>query len=401
MIRTLHAFVFIFILAGEAFALPLQSGNPGLSFPLALDLAAQSTDPAMSTVTQNSSGTMTVNEDNVFDNLVGNFIAPGGAIVARNSRIIVRGDGIWNSGSAHGVGVKGDALYTGNGAYERLIGMEGAVQVTGKGTLDVGQGALSYVPTVAAGATMKQFLGYSLDIGSNNGTITKWVDFYSPLLKPAGKGTIETKYSLLNDDPDKLIVTQGRILYGKPGVRSEIAPAARLAYRQGRYYYGVRPSPGNASFKLLKSNIWFAPFYVASQATFAKIGCWVTTPQAGGLVALAIYATNAGSPANAPLAVTSPLDASSAGDKEGTISVTLNPGVYMLAVSGNSDALAVSGYMENAALELFGASTPSEDNVEVYSARGTETSWPTSPRFSYSTPTGNGNAPKIWLRPSS
>jgi len=349
---------------------------------------------------QNNSGVNTVQQDNVTVDASGSYSAPGGAVVGRNCRISVNGNGSFGGGAIHAVGVKGDAFYSGAGEYQALIGAEGAVQITGSGVVNVLNGVLSYLASLVAGATVPLFRGYTVGVGSVARNVDTWIDYHSPLLAPSGGGTIGAKWGYVNDDPDKLCLTQGRFLYGSPGVRRELGPEAHLDYKAGRYYYGVMPSSVAAvSMAGLNTNMYFAPFYVHKRATFTKIGVKVVTGAASAFVAMAVYATNAGIPAYAPIVTSQPLDAATTGDKEDTISVTLNPGLYMLAVSSNNAAVAVERYTEYSALHLYGTSTSGGEDVIAYSGGANYNAWPTSPGLSFNTGSaGNGNAVKVWMR---
>jgi len=349
-------------------------------------------------VTQNMSGTNTVMQDNVSVDASAAGSLPGGAVVAHNCRATVNGSGAEAVGAIHAVGCKGDVFYTGSGQYQRLIGAEGAVQITGTGTVSDNVGVLGYMPSNSG--TMTRFYGFTTDAAQNTGTIGTWADYVSPLLAPSGGGTITTKYSLLNQDPNKLIWTQGRVLYGPTATQAELAPPPRVLQRTGRYYYGIQPSQVSANMNTLSTNMWYAPFYVSQQTTYTKIGCNVVTANASAAIKLAIYGSNLGQPANAPLATSVSLDASTTGDKEDTtLSVTLNPGFYFLAITSNDNTITVATYLENSALSIFGTSTSGGTDVTPYSAGANGmTAFPSSPALSYAALGGAGNAPKIWLR---
>jgi len=352
-------------------------------------------------VTQNMSGTNTVMQDNVSVDASAAGSLPGGAVVAHNCRSTVNGSGAEAVGAIHAVGCKGDVFYTGSGQYQRLIGAEGAVQITGTGTVSDNVGVLGYMPSNSG--TMTRAYMFTTDAAQNTGAIGTWADFVSPVLNPSGGGTITTKYSLLNQDPNKLIWTQGRVLYGPTATQAELAPPPRVLQRTGRYYYGVQPSQVSANMNTLSTNMWFAPFYVSQRTTYTKIGCNVVAANASAAIKLAIYASNLGQPANNPIASSVYLDASTSGDKEDTTiggaGVTLNPGFYYLAISSNDNTITVATYLENSALSIYGTSTSAGTDVQPYSAGANGmTTWPSSPALSYVAPSGAGNAPKIWLR---
>ena len=123
------------------------------------------------------------------------------------------------------------------------------------------------------------------------------------------------------------------------------APAWFPGYVSSRWYMmpGV-PAVTTAS-ALAANTIYFVAFPIYSPMTIKALGARINTASAGGNLQLAIYASLNGQPNGAPLASTSSISTTSAGNVSATLGspVTLNPGVYWAAVTADNSTVAMQG----------------------------------------------------------
>jgi hypothetical protein len=118
-----------------------------------------------------------------------------------------------------------------------------------------------------------------------------------------------------------------------------------------------------------------APFFVPATTTFDRIACNVTTQgTAAALVRLGVYNMAAGLPTTLELDA-GDVQADTPGQKEVTISLTLQRGWYGLAANRNENAIALRRGINSLNLGMNGTSTglivtnPS-DNMQFASAYG-------------------------------
>jgi hypothetical protein len=316
-----------------------------------------------------------------------------GSIVSRNADAVFVGPGNTGQGG-HVVGVKGRGIHSGTGTVGAIIGTEGSTNVTTTaGTADAAISILGYFEGNAG--TIGTYYAFVAGYGNNNtGTVTTWIDFSSPLVTG---GTIGAKYCLKNDDPNKYIFTLGPI---QNSTLQEIGPTVSPGVIRGRYYYGLDGSANAANpFSLLAANTWFAPFYVPERTTWTRLGFNVVTAAAGGLCQAALYISQSQQPASSPVVITPSFDASTTGDKEATINVTLDAGFYWLGVMGNNNSIEVTAYQENKAQSVFGSTTSGGGEVTPYTPSAGYGTWVTSPPlFFFNWGNTAGAMPKIWMR---
>lgn len=308
------------------------------------------------------------------------------------------GTGISNQ-AGHVVAVKGQAnsLLAAGSTYDKLIGNEGECQQTGTGTL-----LKCYAYDAAMGGnngTINEYDFYVANWGGNSGTIGNIYGLNFPNISGSGTaGTITGNiYVVYNPDPTAVIQTAGKIenLNG-----SEYTVAMTPDLVSGRQYFGIDGLANSYVIANLLTNINWGLLVVPKALTFTTIQYTVSTPQAGGLCQLAVYATRNGHPIGAaPIASTGDLSAETAGLVTASISASLPSGLYATGIQCNNNAIGVTSYQELAAHSVFGATTLAAADDNPITANGTYGSWPSYPLWTYITRTGaiDGILPRISL----
>ena len=135
-----------------------------------------------------------------------------GALVSEQGEVITSGTGS-TINNGHGVGVKGLTVHNGTATLAQAIGTEGAVQNDNTGTITNAVGVQSYFQGNDAGGSITNLYGFEAgSSAANSGAIGQWVDFYSPNIGTNGSGTMGTEYTLLNQDPNKILQTAGQTI---------------------------------------------------------------------------------------------------------------------------------------------------------------------------------------------
>lgn len=127
-------------------------------------------------------------------------------------------------------------------------------------------------------------------------------------------------------------------------------------YAASRFYFGVGAAPNNSAGITVTANRNYAiVFAVGVTTTFTKIGIEVTTG-AGTSARLGVYNFASGLPTSLILDAGT-VSVSSIGQKEATISLTLNPGVYAItAVFDNTPVIRGPGVTPSMQGPYFGES---------------------------------------------
>jgi hypothetical protein len=103
-----------------------------------------------------------------------------------------------------------------------------------------------------------------------------------------------------------------------------------IGYRNSNYYFPYLMAGGSGTFATTTNQIYYAPFFVRKKTTFTRIGIQVTAT--GGTIArFGIYNSDNGVPTSLVLDCGT-VSTASTGEKEATISQSLNVGFYFLAV---------------------------------------------------------------------
>ena len=98
------------------------------------------------------------------------------------------------------------------------------------------------------------------------------------------------------------------------------------------YYYSSFNGYTAAARALVANRLFYTPFFVPRTTTFTRIGVNVSVLAASSTIRLGIYNNGNGVPSGAPLLDAGTVSGATTGEKEITISQTLTPGWYWLAV---------------------------------------------------------------------
>lgn len=104
-----------------------------------------------------------------------------------------------------------------------------------------------------------------------------------------------------------------------------------FSYRKPGYYYTMAITGGTATLALTANTLYALPFLVTKRSRWDKMNIRVTTASSGTKVRLGIY-TNEGVYPKSLVVDAGELDTGSTGSKELVIDVTLDPGLYWLAL---------------------------------------------------------------------
>jgi hypothetical protein len=175
--------------------------------------------------------------------------------------------------------------------------------------------------------------------------------------------------------------------------------ATHPGYVTGRYYppFGskLQPTPVAVSANFIVGAI----FLCGERTTFTKIGITVATAVAASNIRLAIYNMSGGIPTSL-LVDSGSISSATTGDKEVTISVTLEPGVYYLGLNGDNAGVYVN-WCEGAFQRMqFGQSAPGTYDTLLYGSSTFGAMPGTFPTTAYVDTSISWNAlhPYIWLR---
>lgn len=119
--------------------------------------------------------------------------------------------------------------------------------------------------------------------------------------------------------------------------------ASGIGHKTGRYYGPFCASPANGNLTLNAGELIGILIRVDKTVAITKIGCRVQTAQASAKIRLGLYRVVDGYPASLVAGSDGgEIDASSTGDKELTIAVTLKPGWYVLAANTGTASVAIA-----------------------------------------------------------
>lgn len=117
-------------------------------------------------------------------------------------------------------------------------------------------------------------------------------------------------------------------------------------YRPGYYSWGTF-APAFAATTLTVNVLYARPFIVPVRRSFDRLGCNVSTAAtAGGLLRMGLYAPGQGVP-GALLVDAGTVDSTTTGAKELTISQTLNPGLYYVAIVAQTVGCVIGGLSQS------------------------------------------------------
>lgn len=181
---------------------------------------------------------------------------------------------------------------------------------------------------------------------------------------------------------------------------SEIAALAMggVGYRANDYYLGIGFVAAAGTIAITANRIYYIPFAVVTKATFTRIGLEVTTGVASSTARLGIYNMDGGIPTTRVLDAGTVSTASIAA-VEATISQTLNPGYYCLAMICSSAPTLRTATGLTTFQFVFGGSAPSaaSTNYSGFYEAGSGTTLPSS-AGTLTKVTQATATPALWMR---
>jgi hypothetical protein len=148
-----------------------------------------------------------------------------------------------------------------------------------------------------------------------------------------------------------------------------------IGFKNSRYYFPYLMSGNSTVAGLTTNQIYYLPFFVRQKTTFTRIGIQVTT-LAGTSARLGIYNSANGVPTSLLLNCGT-VSTASTGEKEATISQTLNVGFYFLAVvCDNAPSVFTMSTTVSSSSYSLGQSTRTAGFSYAYSAANGSTTLP-------------------------
>ena len=219
------------------------------------------------------------------------------AVVSRQSNVVTSGSGNLVNGT-HGVGHKGSFTHNGSGTIPSGVGHEGAFANIAAGTVTTGIGVLGYFEGNTVGSTVTDYFAFkSLSSQLNAGTINRWVDYFSEDMGTGGSGTITARYSLLNEDPSKIIETVGLVRAARNGIaatstdglilQNTTAAAAGVQQWSPRTHWSGRGWKTNAT--AASQTVDFIAEVIPVQAAVNPDVTWRLSSQTNGLGYVSLF----------------------------------------------------------------------------------------------------------------
>lgn len=189
---------------------------------------------------------------------------------------------------------------------------------------------------------------------------------------------------------------QGRITSAANGITGP--GIARVA---NNYYFGWGVAPGTAGTRLVTaSRVYYILFSNPVSTTWTRIGVRVGTSVASSLTRLGVYAVGGTGLPTTLLQDFGTVSTASTGDRELTISYTMNPGSYYLALVCDS-AVTFAGHLTDAAAAsyAFGASsTTASAGIALWYETGSGSTLPSTANTTLTAEDTSLRRPMIWLR---
>ena len=213
---------------------------------------------------------------------------------------------------------------TGVGGY--ATASQDVVNTQGTGTHDKIVGKLTQLNMT--GGNVNSAVGLESEIASLGASTT--VGSYAAFLVPnlsgvANIGNVTNFYSFACQHVNSASLNMGRTLNGQ---LLELTPDYHPGLAVGRYYSA--PYTTISTFTISTGTVYFVPVFVPARTTLTKLGFTVTTALASSSARLAIYDSVAGVPQNLVIDAGT-VSTTTTGDKEITISKSLEAGCYFLA----------------------------------------------------------------------
>lgn len=281
------------------------------------------------------------------------------------------------SGNGHNVGVIGIVDHNSNSTVGQMFAVEGRVQAT--------SGANTTTACFVAAAQTSAEGGV--------GATAIHADYLSNNFNDHAYMT--TKYTLLNNDPNKILQTAGIINMPTPTSSfHQVIPRERCAVVTDRFYPPAGTTAVFTSVATTHNTLYAVPWVCPERTTWTKIGCRVDSAIAAMTVTFAIYADNAGVPVQLLLSAGATA-AAVQGNAEKTISFSLDPGLYWLAMAMVSGAANnTASWVSVNSWETMGMPTSTTQDGTYFV--GTSGAIPNP--FGAGAYGGGGFAPLIWLR---
>jgi hypothetical protein len=145
-----------------------------------------------------------------------------------------------------------------------------------------------------------------------------------------------------------------------------------IGYKTNNYYFGYLMNGLGTTTSLTANRIYYIPFYVRKKTTFTRIG-FVISATAGLIARFGIYNAANGVPTSLVLDCGT-VSTTTTGEKEATISVTLNTGFYFLSVIPDSTpTVAISSFVSQISGYAVGQSTRTTQFYAYVAANGSTT----------------------------
>lgn len=179
----------------------------------------------------------------------------------------------------------------------------------------------------------------------------------------------------------------GKLYISAPPGGSSGSPVSPINVKAGRFYW-TSPSQKSQGSTFTSGTVYFSDFTLYDDTTIDQLGTYVTTTDAAGHLANAIYAVDAtsGYATGAPIVTTSSLStASSTVMDTGLSSTSLPKGHYKFAFMTDSTTVKVMSNTTSSHYEGFAAGSDTAAHLTsgpgtgttVYSIAGTYGTWPT------------------------
>lgn len=206
-------------------------------------------------------------------------------------------------------------------------------------------------------------------------------------------GVTFTNSYLMKTNRTNLPINTASLIYTSAGDQ-QVIPRERCGVVTSRYY-PIEGVTGLFANTVLTRNIaWAATFVCSERTTWTKIGTTVGTAIASSVLRFGIYKDNAGVP-GALILDAGTVSSATTGAKEVTISQSLDPGIYWLAVAmqgGASDGNITFASVNAWNTQGMGSAT-AQDGTYFVAASGALPN-----PFGSGTFGGGGFAPFMWMR---
>lgn len=330
-----------------------------------------------------ATGEIHVNNMSAADTVTGTV---AGVTVGLDVSVATSGSGTLAPGG-RAVGLLGES-------NDKLAGTQGLAVAVESSTANLAGGNLANAWGVAYrlasnNGTITNFWGFTPDINNAGGTISNFGAVNCQA--PNTVGTITNRYCIHNTDPLAENYTLGTSVNS---TGQEFAPAAASIPSPGRYYWGVSHGAAAGTITNLHTDTYWAPYMAAGRSPLSRLGIHVTTAAAGATCRVAIYGTVHGIASGAPVHGPYTVSAAATGDAEvGVPGISLDAGIWAFGVNCSNNSVAISGYVENAAFNLFAPSTSQGSDTSPITVGAT---FGTSPKVAFVA--AANEMPQIWAR---